>query len=73
MKAEHNAFGANPRFVVANLAHADRHVYDRLYCARGDRENRIKDKQLDLFAGRASCTGSGRTSSGNCCRRWPTP
>ena len=55
VKAEHNAFGANPRFVVTNLAHTDRHVYDRLYCARGDMENRIKDQQLDLFAGRASC------------------
>ena len=55
VKAEHNLFGANPRFVVTNLTQADRYLYDRIYCARGDMENRIKDQQLDLFAGRASC------------------
>ena len=55
VKAEHNALGANPRFVVTNLEQTDRYLYDRIYCARGDMENRIKDQQLDLFAGRASC------------------
>ena len=55
VKAEHNALGANPRFVVTNLKQTDRHLYDRIYCARGDMENRIKDQQLDLFAGHASC------------------
>ena len=30
-------------------------VYDRIYCARGDMENRIKEQQLDLFADRTSC------------------
>ncbi len=30
-------------------------LYDRVYCARGDMENRIKEQQLDLFADRASC------------------
>ena len=33
----------------------DRYLYTRLYCARGDMENRIKDQQMDLFADRASC------------------
>jgi hypothetical protein len=30
------------------------YLYDKVYCARGDMENRIKDQQQDLFAGRAS-------------------
>ena len=55
VKAEHNVLGPNPRFVVTNLKQTDRYLYDRIYCARGDMENRIKNQQLDLFAGRASC------------------
>ena len=55
VKAEHSAHGANPRFVVTNLPQTDQYLYDKLYCARGDMENRIKDQQLDLFAGRTSC------------------
>ena len=55
VKAEHTALRANHRFVVTNLKQTDRCLYDRIYCARGDMENRIKDQQLDLFAGRASC------------------
>jgi hypothetical protein len=31
-------------------------LYERVYCARGDMENRIKEQQLDLFAGRTSAT-----------------
>ena len=50
-----NALGANPRFVVTNLERTDRHFYDRIYRARGDMENRIKDQQLRLCAGRAFC------------------
>ena len=55
VKAEHSARGANPRFVVTNLEQTDRYLYDRMYCARRDMENRVKDQQLHLFAGRASC------------------
>lgn len=55
VKAEHSAHGANPRFVVTNLPQTDKYLYDKVYCARGDMENRIKDQQLDLFAGRTSC------------------
>lgn len=54
VKAEHSRLGANPRFVVTNLPQGDQYLYDKLYCARGDMENRIKDQQLDLFAGRTS-------------------
>lgn len=56
-KAEHLAKGANPRFVVTSLGAevADaRTLYEALYCARGDMENRIKEQQLDLFADRTS-------------------
>jgi hypothetical protein len=55
LKAEHNRLGSNPRFVVTNLTQSDRHLYDKVYCARGDMENRIKDQQLGLFADRTSC------------------
>ncbi|MCP3882649.1 MAG: IS1380 family transposase [Sulfitobacter sp.] len=56
-KAEHLSKGANPRFVVTNLtAHraGAKRLYEKLYCARGDMENRIKEQQLDLFADRTS-------------------
>jgi len=55
VKAEHNAGGANPRFVVTNLPGDPQSLYDDGYCARGEMENRIKEQQLDLFAGRTSC------------------
>ena len=56
-KAEHLAKGSNPRFVVTSLARrkaSARRLYEQLYCARGDMENRIKEQQLDLFADRTS-------------------
>lgn len=55
-KAEYLAKGSNPRFVVTNLSVAEikaERLY-RLYCARGDMENRIKEQQLSLFADRTS-------------------
>jgi hypothetical protein len=54
-KIEHTAKGSNPRYVVTNLEGDPEALYDRLYCARGDMENRIKEQQLDLFADRTSC------------------
>ena len=56
-KAEHLAKGPNPRFVVTNLdtkTAGARVLYEDLYCARGDMENRIKEQQLGLFADRTS-------------------
>jgi Transposase DDE domain group 1 len=54
-RLEHDARGANPRFVVTSL-HGDWDaLYEQLYCARGEAENRIKEAQLDLFGRRASC------------------
>lgn len=54
-KAEHNSQGDNPRFIVTSLAGEACALYDDLYCARGEMENRIKEQQLGLFAGRTSC------------------
>ena len=56
-KAEHLAKGANPRFLVTSLpsdAWAAQVLYEDLYCARGEMENRIKEQQLCLFADRTS-------------------
>jgi hypothetical protein len=55
VKAEHNAQGANPRFVVTTLGNPPQELYERGYCARGEMENRIKECQLGLFADRTSC------------------
>ena len=54
-KAEHSRKGSNPRFVVTNLPGDGAKLYEKLYCARGEAENRIKEQQLDLFADRTSC------------------
>jgi hypothetical protein len=56
-KAEHLPDKSNPRFVVTSLSRDkwdDRALYEDLYCARGDMENRIKEQQLYLFADRTS-------------------
>lgn len=55
IKAEYTPKGANPRFVVTNLPGVVEQLYDELYCARGEMENRIKEQQLMLFADRTSC------------------
>jgi Transposase DDE domain group 1 len=56
-KAEFTSGEANPRFVVTSLKRAEcrpKYLYEKLYCARGDMENRIKECQLDLYADRTS-------------------
>jgi hypothetical protein len=56
-KAEVTGGEANPRFVVTSLKPAEvggQYLYERIYCARGEMENRIKECQLDLFADRTS-------------------
>ncbi len=60
---------ANPRFVVTSLSreeHEARHLYEKLYCARGEMENRIKECQLDLYADRTSA----KTMRANQLRLW---
>ncbi len=62
-KAEHTPLGSNPRYVVTSLKNAAwsaRTLYENLYCARGEAENRIGE-QFELFADRASC----ETMAGN--------
>jgi hypothetical protein len=56
-KAEVTGGDANPRFVVTSLKPSEvaaQHLYEVIYCARGEMENRIKECQLDLFADRTS-------------------
>jgi hypothetical protein len=56
-KAEWTGQGPNPRFVITNLkaeAYEAAQLYEKLYCARGEMENRIKEQQLDLYADRTS-------------------
>jgi Transposase DDE domain group 1 len=68
-KAEHLPKGANPRFIVSSLpatAIDARILYEQVYCARGDVENRIKEQQLDLFADRTSAA----TMRANQLRLW---
>jgi len=68
-KAEWTQGDANPRFIVTSLAPSDgdgRHLYETIYCARGEMENRIKECQLDLFADRTSAA----TMRANQLRLW---
>ena len=68
-KAEWTGGEANPRFVVSSLGrseHEARHLYEKVYCPRGDMENRIKECQLDLFADRTSA----KTMRANQLRLW---
>ena len=53
-KAEHSDKGANPRFLVTSLGQTPQYLYQAIYCARGDMENRIKEQQY-LFSDRTSC------------------
>jgi hypothetical protein len=68
-KAEHLAKGANPRFIVTSLkrkAIDAQTLYEQVYCARGEMENRIKECQLDLLADRTSTA----TMAANQLRLW---
>jgi hypothetical protein len=68
-KAEWTRGEANPRFLVTSLrpdAWGARALYQDLYCARGEMENRIKECQLDLYADRTSAA----TMRANQLRLW---
>jgi len=68
-KAEWTHGEANPRFIVTSLKPrevAGWHLYETIYCARGEMENRIKECQLDLFADRTSAA----TMRANQLRLW---
>ena len=54
-KAECTNSQANPRFIVTSLEGGRaRALYEKVYSASGDMENRIKECQADLFADRTS-------------------
>ena len=68
-KAEWTQGEANPRFIVTSLSAGGiegRRLYEAVYCARGEMENRIKECQLDLFADRTSAA----TMRANQLRLW---
>ena len=68
-KAEWTQGEANPRFIVTTLKRSEagaRHLYEDIYCARGEMENRIKECQLDLYADRTSAA----TMRANQLRLW---
>ena len=68
-KAEWTNVEANPRFIVTSLSSGAidaRRLYEVIYCARGEMENRIKECQLDLFADRTSAA----TMRANQLRLW---
>jgi DDE family transposase len=68
-KAECTKGDPNPRFIVTSLkpkAAAAQYLYEQVYCARGEMENRIKECQLDLFADRTS----SHTMRANQLRLW---
>jgi hypothetical protein len=68
-KAEQLGDKPNPRFVVTSLDAASYPapaLYEEIYCARGDMENRIKEQQLGMFADRTSTA----TMRGNQLRLW---
>ncbi len=68
-KAQITHRGPNPRFIVTSLsvdAIDGQTLYEEVYCARGEMENRIKEQQLDLFATRTS----GRLMRVNQMRLW---
>ena len=46
----------NPRFLVTNLPHRPATIYTRLYCGRGDMENRLKELQQGVAMDRTSCS-----------------
>ena len=68
-KAEVTGGDTNPRFIVTSLKSGEvgaQHLYEAIYCARGEMENRIKECQLDLFADRTSAA----TMRANQLRLW---
>lgn len=54
VKAEHSDKGSNPRFLITSLRQTPQYLYQEIYCARGEMENRIKEQQF-LFSDRTSC------------------
>ena len=67
-KAEHLEKGSNPRFIVTSVSAGEidgRQLYEKVYCQRGEMENRIKECQLDLHADRTSAARDKPASTRN--------
>lgn len=68
-KAEYLDKGENPRFAVTSIGKErmeGKKLYEELFCGRGEKENRVKEQQLHLFADRTSAA----TMRANQLRRW---
>jgi len=55
-RVEAGPLGTDTRFIITNLAGAADHLYEDIYCARGQAENLIKAHKLHLASDRTSCT-----------------
>jgi hypothetical protein len=72
-KAEWTGGAANPRFVVTSLSRAEhqgRHLYEKVYCARGEMENRIKECHSTCSPTAPRPRRCAPTSCGFGSRRW---
>lgn len=56
LRYEHGPQGSNPRYIATHRDDEAAHLYDEVYCQRGEMENRIKEQKLGLFADRTSCS-----------------
>jgi hypothetical protein len=54
-RIEATAMGSDARFVVTNMGGRAKHLYEKLYCARGAMENLIKEHKLYTKSDRTSC------------------
>jgi hypothetical protein len=64
-RVEHSRRGPNPRFIVTSLSEEARSLYEKVYCQRGNMENRIKE-QFEMFSDRTS----SETMRANQLRLW---
>ncbi len=56
VRADNKEAKDNPRFVVTNLKQSPQWIYEKVYCPRGDVENRIKELHDGMQIGRTSCS-----------------
>jgi hypothetical protein len=47
--------GSDVRYIVTNLTGRGKHLYEKIYCARGKMENLIKEHKLYTKSDRTSC------------------
>jgi hypothetical protein len=71
-RLEHMEKGDNPRYIVTNLEGAASDLYERIYCARGEMENRINRRSLGSLPIAPAVSTSSPTSFGCCSRAAPT-